>query len=83
VGEKANPMATVLCLRELLEWLAPRHQDPVLSRMAVAVEKAVIDTLEEGKVLTADLAPPGVKASRTSEVGSHLAERAASLFNPS
>jgi 3-isopropylmalate dehydrogenase len=82
VGEKANPMATVLCLRELLEWLAPRHQDPVLSRMAVAVERAVIDTLKEGKVLTADLAPPGIKASRTSEVGSHLAERAASLFQP-
>jgi len=82
VGERANPMATVLCVKELLEWLGARHEDPVLPRMAQAVEKAVAQTLAEGKILTQDLAPPGCKAARTSEVGSHLAERAISLFNP-
>ncbi len=82
VGDKANPVATVLCVKELLEWLGARHGDPVLPRMAQAVEKAVAETLAEGKVLTADLAGPGIQAARTSEVGTHLAERALSLFQP-
>lgn len=82
VGDKANPMATVLCIKELLEWLAGRHRDELLAKAGAAVEQAVAQTLAEGKLLTADLAAPNTKAARTSEVGSHLAERAASIFNP-
>ncbi len=82
VGDKANPMATVLACKEMLEWLSARHADPVLARMSAALEESVAATLAEGTLLTADLAPPGTKAARTSEVGSHLAERAASLFHP-
>lgn len=82
VGDKANPVATVLCVKELLEWLGARHEDPVLPRMAQAIEQAVAETLAEGKLLTQDLAAPGTKAARTQEVGSHLAERAASLYHP-
>ncbi|MEZ0228303.1 MAG: isocitrate/isopropylmalate dehydrogenase family protein [Planctomycetota bacterium] len=82
VGDKANPIATVLCVKELLEWLGARHRDELLPRMAEAVEKAVTEVLADGKLLTADLAAPGTKAARTSEVGSHLAERAAGLFQP-
>jgi 3-isopropylmalate dehydrogenase len=81
VGDKANPIATVLCVKEMLEWLASRHQDDVLAKMARAIEQAVTQTLEEGTCLTADLAGPG-KAARTSEVGSHLAERALNAFRP-
>jgi len=82
VGDKANPIATVLCIKELLDWLGERHRDEVLPRMARAVEQAVSGLLAEGTLLTADLAAPGTKAARTQEVGTHLAERAAGLLNP-
>jgi 3-isopropylmalate dehydrogenase len=82
VGDKANPIATVLSIKEMLEWLAVRQSDDVLARMARAIESAVVETLAEGKVLTADLAGPE-KAARCSEVGTRLAERATSLLRAS
>jgi len=69
----------VLAIKEMLEWLAARHQDEALARMARAAEEAVASTLSEGRCLSADLAAPG-KAARCSEVGTHLAERAALAF---
>ena len=61
--DKANPIATVLCVKEMLEWLASRHQDDALARMARAIEQAVQDTLREGTCLTADLGGKGKAAN--------------------
>jgi 3-isopropylmalate dehydrogenase len=80
VGEKANPLATILCVKEMLDWLAGRHGDEALVRMGRAIEQAVTLTLQEGQCLTADLVGPGKRAARTPEVGTHVAERAVELF---
>jgi 3-isopropylmalate dehydrogenase len=82
VGDKANPMATVLSVKEMLDWLAARHQDDVLARMGLALESAVAETLTKGDCLTADLAGPD-KAAKCSEVGTKLAERAAAAYRSS
>lgn len=79
VGDKANPMATVLSIKEMLDWMAARFEDPLLARMGHALEAAVEETLAKGDCLTADLGGDR-KPARCSEVGTRLAERAAALF---
>ena len=44
----ANPIATILSARMMLDWLGERDA-------AAAVERAVIEVLREGKILTPDL----------------------------
>jgi isocitrate/isopropylmalate dehydrogenase len=66
--DKANPMAAILSMQMMLDWLANRYEDDRLARAAVAVEAAVADVLKEGKTLTYDLIGDE-KASRCSEVG--------------
>jgi 3-isopropylmalate dehydrogenase len=78
VGDKANPIATVLSVKEMLDWLASRHSDEALARMSRAIEAAVVEVLAKGENLTADLTPE--KPARCSEVGTRIAERAAALF---
>ena len=69
----ANPIATILSARMMLEWLAQRHADAEAARAAEKMEKAVSDLLAQGKVLTSDL---GGSAS-TSQVGDAVAEAVA------
>ena len=73
--DKVNPIATVLAVKEALDWLGARHDDEALRRGAQAIERAVEETLEKADCLTYDLATAG-KPARCSEVGSRLAERA-------
>jgi isocitrate/isopropylmalate dehydrogenase len=73
--DKANPIATILAIKEGLEWLGERKNDPKLLQAATAIEKAVIDQLAEGKVLTYDLAGEA-NAAKCSVVGTAIAERA-------
>jgi len=66
--DKANPLAAILAMQMMLEWLGTRHEDEQLHRAAAKVEAAVAAILSEGKTLTYDLIGEA-KASRCSEVG--------------
>ena len=66
--DKANPLAAILSVQMMLDWLGARHDDDRLIRAAVRVEEAVAQLLSEGQTLTYDLIGEE-KASRCSEVG--------------
>jgi 3-isopropylmalate dehydrogenase len=66
--DKANPLAAILAMQMMLEWLGTRHEDDRLTKAAEKVEAAVAAILSEGKTLTYDLIGEA-KASRCSEVG--------------
>ena len=66
--DKANPLAAILAMQMMLDWLAVRHSDNRLVRAAEKVEAAVSSLLQEGKTLTYDLIGEE-KAAKCSEVG--------------
>src|SRR5438046_4920556 len=72
--DKANPLAAILSVQMMLDWLGNRHDDDRLLRAAQKVEAAVAELLSEGKTLTYDLIGEA-KASRCSEVGKAAEER--------
>jgi 3-isopropylmalate dehydrogenase len=51
---KANPMAIILSLSMMLEWLGEKNQCTRLKTAAGAIERAVKETIEQ-KILTVDL----------------------------
>lgn len=62
----ANPLATVLSVAMMLEWLADRHpQDSALASAGSAIERAVAEVLRGGEVRTRDIGGQ----SGTSQVG--------------
>lgn len=65
----ANPIATVLSAKMMLDWLGDKHSDDGARRGAELIDDAVVSVMEEG-IVTPDL---GGKAS-TSEVGDAIAE---------
>jgi 3-isopropylmalate dehydrogenase len=65
----ANPIATILAVQMMLDWLATKHDDKKLAAAALGVEKAVAQVVAEGKTLTYDLGG----AAKTSEVGTAVA----------
>src|SRR5438128_5045898 len=67
--DEVNPIAMILAVQMMLDWLGRRKKDKALREAAVAVEAAVERHLRDGKALTYDL---GGKA-RCSEVGSAIA----------
>ncbi len=66
----ANPIATILSAKMLLEWLADKRDDSSARIAAKKIEKAVDSTLKEGKMLPQDLGG----SSKTNEVGSEVAK---------
>jgi len=66
--DKANPMAAILAMQMMLDWLGERYTDDRLIRAAVAVESSVAEVLKEGKTLTYDLVGDE-HASKCSDVG--------------
>jgi 3-isopropylmalate dehydrogenase len=66
--DKANPLAAILSVQMMLDWLGARHEDARLLRAAEQVEAAVANLLRAGNTLTYDLIGEE-KASRCSEVG--------------
>src|SRR5690349_15634918 len=72
--DKANPMAAILSMQMMLDWLGTRHDDERLMHAAEKVEAAVEELLSEGKTLTYDLIGEE-KASRCSEVGAAVEEK--------
>jgi 3-isopropylmalate dehydrogenase len=72
--DKANPLAAILSVQMMLDWLGTRHDDDRLLRAANKVEAAVEELLSEGRTLTYDLIGEE-KASRCSEVGRAVEEK--------
>ena len=72
--DKANPLAAILSVQMMLDWLGTRHDDERLLQAAMEVEHAVEELLREGKTLTYDLIGEE-KASRCSEVGAAVAQK--------
>lgn len=72
--DKANPLAAILSMQMMLDWLGARHSDNRLARAADKVEAAVAALLQEGKTLTYDLIGEE-KAARCSEVGAAVEEK--------
>ena len=52
---RANPVASILSLSMLLDWLGTTHTDPVATRVGVRLWGAVETALAAGKVKTPDL----------------------------
>jgi 3-isopropylmalate dehydrogenase len=71
----ANPIATILSAKMLLDWLSQQHNDPAAKKAADLIDKAVDLVLEENKVVTYDL---GGNA-KTTEVGDEIAKKIRSL----
>jgi 3-isopropylmalate dehydrogenase len=67
--DEVNPIAMVLAVQMMLDWLARRKEDRGLRDAATAVEAAVERTLAEGKRLTYDLGG----TAKCSEVGTAIA----------
>ena len=72
--DKANPLAAILSVRMMMDWLGTRDEDERLIRAAEKVESAVEELLSEGKTLTYDLIGEE-KASRCSEVGKAVEDK--------
>ncbi len=75
--DRLNPIATIISVKEGLDWLSGHKDDPKLAQAARAIDAAVVELLEAGAPLTVDLVGPD-KAAKCSEVGAALAELAAS-----
>ncbi len=75
--DRLNPIATVLSVKEGLDWLGARKDDAKLTRAAAAIEEAVVELLQAGAPLTVDLVGKE-RAAKCSEVGEALAKLAAS-----
>ena len=73
--DKVNPIAMILAVKEGLDWLGDRKQDPRLGKGAAAIEAAIIELLKKGNPLTYDLVGEQ-KAAKCSEVGQWIAEAA-------
>jgi 3-isopropylmalate dehydrogenase len=78
--DKANPLAAILAVQMMLDWLGTRHEDSRLLRAAQQVEAAVMALLSEGKTLTYDLIGEA-KAARCSEVGAAVEEKLRVMAN--
>jgi 3-isopropylmalate dehydrogenase len=75
---KVNPMAAILAMKMMLEWLGERFSDERLLKGAQLVEEAVASVLKDGKPLTYDLVGEE-EAARTSEVGAVICAKLADL----
>jgi len=69
--DKVNPIAMILAVQMMLDWLGTRKGDRKLTGAAKVVEDAVATVLREGKVLTYDLGG----TAKGSEVGSAVAAK--------
>jgi 3-isopropylmalate dehydrogenase len=49
--DKVNPMAMILAVKEGLEWLGGRKDDPTLLKASQAIEEAVVEVLAAGAPL--------------------------------
>jgi 3-isopropylmalate dehydrogenase len=69
--DKVNPIAMILAVQMMLEWLGTRKDDRRLLEAAKGMERAVADVLKEGAALTYDLGG----TAKCSEVGTAIAAK--------
>lgn len=76
--DKANPVAAILAMRMMLDWLGRHHSDDRLVSAGGKVEEAVAAVLASGKGLTYDLAEDG-KGAKCSECGDAISQEMLNL----
>jgi isocitrate/isopropylmalate dehydrogenase len=76
--DKANPLAAILAMQMMLDWLGTRHSDDRLVSAAEKVEAAVAALLQEGKTLTYDLIGEE-KAARCRDLGAAVEDKVRSI----
>ena len=79
--DKVNPIAMILAVKEGLEWLGHRVGDANLPKAASAIERAVLEVLQQGEPLTYDLVGPDC-AAKCSDVGQAIANAARARVTP-
>ncbi len=67
--DEVNPIAMILAVQMMLDWLGRRKGDKAMREAAAAVERAVVTVLKAGKTLTYDLGG----TAKCSEVGTAVA----------
>jgi len=75
---RANPIAAILSVVMMLDWLGDRHRNHALKKAATTIETAVEGTLQEGSVRTQDLCRgewASVTPSSTEDVTSDIIEK--------
>jgi isocitrate/isopropylmalate dehydrogenase len=77
--DRANPMAAILAMQMMLDWLGTKQADEKLNRAAAAVEAAVAAVINEGRTLTYDLVGEE-QAAKGSEAGAAVDEKLRGLF---
>jgi isopropylmalate/isohomocitrate dehydrogenase-like protein len=65
--DKVNPIASILAAKMMMEWLGSTEASD-------RIQKAVESVLIEGRVMTYDIAPPGVMPAKCSEMGRRIAQ---------
>lgn len=79
--DRVNPIAMILAVKEGLEWLGHRVGDANLPKAASAIERAVLEILQQGEPLTYDLVGPDC-AAKCSDVGQAIANAARARVTP-
>ncbi len=79
--DKVNPIAMILAVKEGLEWLGHRVGDANLPKAASAIERAVLEILQQGEPLTYDLVGQDC-AAKCSDVGQAIANAARARVTP-
>jgi 3-isopropylmalate dehydrogenase len=74
---KVNPIASILSVQQMLEWLGRQDGNEELIRASLAVDQAVGDHLLSGKSLTYDLGG----SATTSTVGSAISARVKDILS--
>ena len=72
--DKANPLAAILAVQMMLDWLGTKHEDQRLTQAAGLLEGAVEAVIWEGETLTYDLVGEE-RAAKCSEVGAAVTEK--------
>src|SRR3989442_16042456 len=71
--DEVNPIAMILAVQMMLDWLGRKKGDESMREAATAIEQAVETTLKKGTVLTYDLGG----SAKCSEVGTAIASAVA------
>ncbi|HEY6572197.1 MAG TPA: isocitrate/isopropylmalate family dehydrogenase, partial [Candidatus Eisenbacteria bacterium] len=69
---KANPIATILAAKMMLDWLGERE-------MAERIERAVAEVIKEGKIRTYDMGGSATTMQMAEAVAHHLAGTVAAV----
>ena len=78
--EKANPVASIVSVALMLNWLAERHNDPALAQCGQALDTAVANALADGSALCSDVGGDANTSASANAVMAHF-EKQLHLLN--